>query len=358
MFGGLWCCCGKTTTCGSCSPPQKNLTVSWVNATLGNGSTTLTLTGPNTWLTSCAGPGGIYTFSLSCVSNVLTFKVTKTTSGSCPSGPTVFCSNASGPPAELNQQACCPGSGLAFSLDYAVGNCAVLFGDGFTQFSVSDGPPAHYVCCGGEAFPPTIYVTDSYTTFPCNYSSGVWIGCYTMPVSSAIGPCGCVALDAPAAGSCSVIYRITCGGDPGKLNITRSWYTCGRSATYCSYCADTLDSDCNIVTQTCDGVPGNDCSTAGTDSVSGAIPTSYAPLPGRAGGGDPAARSGGHSPSGSHRDRPRLPSCPRKQPAVGATPGRAAPGARGSLVLPRSLAPDRWRDRADEGRRDACGVAP
>ena len=89
---------GGTLHCSPCNIPESNLTLSWVNNIIGNGSTTLayTVVGPSkSWQSACTSN---LLFDLFCTAGLIEFRVIFFTSGSCPGGVTGYCSNLSSSP--------------------------------------------------------------------------------------------------------------------------------------------------------------------------------------------------------------------------------------------------------------------
>ena len=86
---GYWtndigCCCGSGVPCGSCTIPASDLTLSWTNPIIGNGSTPLVYSaGPTTWTSACTNQ---LLFQLACIGGVSVLIVTYYISGSCPTG--------------------------------------------------------------------------------------------------------------------------------------------------------------------------------------------------------------------------------------------------------------------------------
>jgi hypothetical protein len=120
--------------CWPCNIPRKSLTVSWVNAMLGNGSATLNYTPPGQWNTGCTH-GLVY--SLSCPGSILQFSVTYFLSGNCPSGQQQACSSSGAPPfaLRLTDYSCSP-----LYLKYVISGsgCPVLGSSGYSSFVVTE----------------------------------------------------------------------------------------------------------------------------------------------------------------------------------------------------------------------------
>jgi hypothetical protein len=130
---GACCGCANELACSPCNIPKNNLTVSWVNPIIGNGSTTLTYTAPDTWISGCTN-GLIY--QLSCLANVLVFKACYHSGAGC-TGTQTCCSSSGTAPFTLllSTYTCTP-----FSLTYATSStgCPTLFSSGYTSFTVTN----------------------------------------------------------------------------------------------------------------------------------------------------------------------------------------------------------------------------
>ncbi len=130
---------GSGTPSLPCSPspiPQENLTISWVNTLLGNGSTTLTYSYSGSsylWESGCSD-GLIY--QLFCSGGVIQFNVIFFVSGSCPDGGTGFCSNARPSPFNLSQASY---SSSPFSLVFTETDvsCPDVAGVGFQSWTIT-----------------------------------------------------------------------------------------------------------------------------------------------------------------------------------------------------------------------------
>lgn len=141
--GGKWVAesgGGGTATypCSPCNIPLKNLTVSWTNTLLGNGSATLVYTAgsPPTWSTGSACPNEML-FSLRCSGFSILFTAYYFVSGGCPSGQPQNCNSQGGDQQflPLDSHVCSP-----FSLTYKPTSqtCPVLLSSGYTSFTVSE----------------------------------------------------------------------------------------------------------------------------------------------------------------------------------------------------------------------------
>ncbi|MFO0892143.1 MAG: hypothetical protein U0790_23770 [Isosphaeraceae bacterium] len=136
--GGRWVAesgaAPSSLDCSPCKIPRKDLTVSWVNPILGDGSATLAYSAPGQWDSPCVH-GLLY--SLSCPGSAVRFDVTYFTSGSCPSGQRQTCSSTGAAPLAIRLAAstCSP-----FYLRYAVtgSGCPVLASGGYTSFTITE----------------------------------------------------------------------------------------------------------------------------------------------------------------------------------------------------------------------------
>ncbi len=294
-IGGRWVAqrtdelnkCAGVYNCDTCPMPQKDLTLSWTNATLGDSSTGLVFTEPHSWKSECVN--NVY-YELLCASNALTLVAHYFTVGSCPDGTTTACTNISPSPKLLIAQCVCPPESDAFSLDFLTTNadfnpvCTFLYSAGYRQFSVSDGDPQHYPCCFNKNYPKVIFLTDSSTTIPLTSTGGsVWRGCYDLDVGNAwADKCECRFEGGAGTGSlCTIIYQLICLNASGLFTLTRNWRYCGDSDAICGYCHDAVDDNCNIVSETCAGHGEGllNCLSGVVESVSGSFaPTSISPF--------------------------------------------------------------------------------
>jgi hypothetical protein len=125
----------SVTTCEPCNIPNEDLTVSWTNVILGDGSATLHYTsGPSLWKSDCVDGGVI--FQLQCTGTSIEFRGIFFIEGECPTGTASYCSNVRIAPLKLTlvSTTCTPFS-ATFSVDGT--NCPTLFGDGNTTFVIS-----------------------------------------------------------------------------------------------------------------------------------------------------------------------------------------------------------------------------
>jgi hypothetical protein len=120
--------------CSPCAIPNRNLTLSWTNALIGPGSTTLAFNPPSQWTSVCTNQ---IAFQLSCLGGSIQLAVTYFLSGNCPAGQSQSCvSPGSGPFAiSLASFSCSP-----FLLQYTVtgAGCPVLWSDGYTAFTITE----------------------------------------------------------------------------------------------------------------------------------------------------------------------------------------------------------------------------
>ena len=132
------CCCAGTPVypCGTCSIPKANLTVSWTNLILGNGSTTLVYSSsPSTvWASGCSNQ---LLYKVSCVGGVLVFQVTYFISGSCPTGQAQTCQTGSTNPHKLTTTSQVCGASFLWVIGLTSTTCPTLSAFGYTGFTVS-----------------------------------------------------------------------------------------------------------------------------------------------------------------------------------------------------------------------------
>lgn len=131
------CCCSGpiTISCSPCNLPATNLTISWTNPILGNGSATMVYSPtPNQWQTGCCD-GGLM-FQLFCTSSTIELRGIFWTSGACPTGTTSYCSNLGSAPLKLTvTSSTCSPLNLVFGVDGT--NCPTLFSDGNLHLTVT-----------------------------------------------------------------------------------------------------------------------------------------------------------------------------------------------------------------------------
>jgi hypothetical protein len=120
--------------CSPCAIPKKNLTVSWVNTLLGNGSATLLYKPPGMWNTGCINQ---LIFALACNGGLIEFVLAYFLSGECPSGQSQACQSPGAPPFGLTlaDYTCEP-----FMLHYQIvgADCPLVSATGYTSFTVTE----------------------------------------------------------------------------------------------------------------------------------------------------------------------------------------------------------------------------
>ena len=121
--------------CGPCQIPRKNLTLSWTNLILGNGSTPLIYSGSPTtqWTSVCTNQ---LLYELVCTQNQVEFRVYYFLSGSCPSGQSQYCSTLRSNPNSLTQTnlICSP---FLLTCTLTSASCPNISTYGYTGFTVS-----------------------------------------------------------------------------------------------------------------------------------------------------------------------------------------------------------------------------
>ena len=136
---GCTCTGGSGTTCSPCTIPNENLTISWVNLLVGNGSDTLVYSA-GTWSTGCsggAGTGNQLIFTLFCTSGSIEFRVYYFISGSCPTGQITYCSNLLASPRKLTLASYTCGAGFTLVFTETSLSCPAVTGSGFTSFTIT-----------------------------------------------------------------------------------------------------------------------------------------------------------------------------------------------------------------------------
>lgn len=121
-------------SCSPCNIPKKNLTLSWANPLIGDGSTPLVFVPPGQWNSACTNQ---LLFSLACPGSSVSLSVTYFLSGSCPTGQSQTCVSPGYDPftLSLDSSTCSP-----FFLHYTVtgAGCPVLWSSGYTSFSITE----------------------------------------------------------------------------------------------------------------------------------------------------------------------------------------------------------------------------
>jgi hypothetical protein len=126
---------GATLPCSPCMIPEHNLTISWINSLISNGSATLTYTDtPTLWTSGCSH--GLQ-YKLLCTGGQVELRVIYWTSGACPSpGQTQYCSNLRAMPfgLTLSSYSCSP-----FSMTFLTtsAGCPAITSSGYTQFTIT-----------------------------------------------------------------------------------------------------------------------------------------------------------------------------------------------------------------------------
>lgn len=135
--GGRWVAeSGGSTPSLNCSPcnlPRQNLTISWKNNLVGNGSAALAFVPPGQWISACANQ---LVFSLLCPGRGTQFNVTYFLSGTCPGGQSQSCTSPGSDPFGLllSSYSCSP-----FLLQYSINSniCPVLWANGYSTFTIT-----------------------------------------------------------------------------------------------------------------------------------------------------------------------------------------------------------------------------
>ena len=121
--------------CGSCTIPARDLTASWTNPILGDGSAPLVYSsGPTAWLSACTNQ---LLFRLSCNQGQVEFRVTYFLSGSCPTGQSQYASNLRNDPYKLTRTGLVCGSSFLMTLTVSSSGSPNLWAFGYTSFTIS-----------------------------------------------------------------------------------------------------------------------------------------------------------------------------------------------------------------------------
>lgn len=132
---GCGCCGAPVCTCGTCSIPEADLTVSWTNLIIGNGSTPVVYQGSCQWISACTNQ---LLFQLVCTSGQVDFRVYYFLSGSCPTGQSQYCSTRRSSPNQLTQTGLtCGSSSFLLTCTVTSASCPNIATYGYTAFSVS-----------------------------------------------------------------------------------------------------------------------------------------------------------------------------------------------------------------------------
>ena len=136
-IGGRWVAEKSTTSagfpCGSCRIPKSNLTVSWTNYLIGDGSTTLVYSPPSTWQSACTNDA---IYQLGCNDGQVELRVIYFISGVCPTGQSQYCSNLRSSPFALTETGLTCGDSFLMTLTCGAA-CSNLSTSGYTSFTVS-----------------------------------------------------------------------------------------------------------------------------------------------------------------------------------------------------------------------------
>jgi hypothetical protein len=125
---------GGSFPCAPCAIPEQDLTVSWVNSIIGNGSTLLSYSPtPPAWTSGCSN-GLLY--KLLCTGGQLELRVIYFATGPCPTGTQQYCSNLRVAPYGLTLASftCSP---FAMTVVTTTASCPVLINSGYSQFTVT-----------------------------------------------------------------------------------------------------------------------------------------------------------------------------------------------------------------------------
>jgi hypothetical protein len=137
--GGRWVAESRTgsspvLSCSPCNIPRKNLTLSWANILIGDGSTPLVFSAPGNWSSACTNQ---LLFALACTGSQVALSVTYFLSGLCPTGQPQACVSTGSNPLSLilDTSTCSP-----FFLHFTVtsSSCPALWGNGYTSFSITE----------------------------------------------------------------------------------------------------------------------------------------------------------------------------------------------------------------------------
>jgi hypothetical protein len=121
--------------CGTCRIPRRNLTVSWTNSILGNGSTTLVYSRtPTQWSSGCSNE---QIYRLLCTDNQVEFRVIYFISGSCPGGVSQFCSTLGVDPLRLVVDSLVCGDHFLLTCHTTGTSCPSITLNGYSSFTIS-----------------------------------------------------------------------------------------------------------------------------------------------------------------------------------------------------------------------------
>ena len=124
-----------TFPCGSCGIPKANLTVSWSNGIIGNGSTRMGFTAPSTWISACTNQ---LLYQILCNAGQVEFRVIYFISGACPTGQSNYCSTLGNNPLKLTQTSLTCGDAFLLACTVGSSGCPNLYENGYTGFTVSE----------------------------------------------------------------------------------------------------------------------------------------------------------------------------------------------------------------------------
>jgi hypothetical protein len=213
------CNCAVCFPAAPCFIPEITLQCSWLNSTLGNSATNLFYQGGGLWQSACVPIGtSFYNFALqwSVGDNDTWFIVAWYNTAACIAPAVSSCGYGAsvGSPGSLQRTsfACAVNSG--YKSVYTVSNvgCGVLFGRGFTQFTVSD--PGNTLC--------------PCPCWPCPLPDSNLHLAYDAP-----GPItghGILTFQGRAGGSCT--WQGDYFNDSGGARINSFGISCASSCTY------------------------------------------------------------------------------------------------------------------------------
>ncbi len=137
MFGLRRCCCEDFYQCFSivhpvCKIPKHDLTLHWVNPTLGDGTVTLTYSPPNFWGSVCTNQ---LLFSVFCSSGEVNFRIVYFISGVCPTGQGLACNTGFSSPFGLTITSLTCGSGFDMVIDPT--DCTTIAINDYSSFEIT-----------------------------------------------------------------------------------------------------------------------------------------------------------------------------------------------------------------------------
>ncbi len=138
MFLNRWRCCCTTSvplfTCGTCTIPKANLTVTYHNGVIGDGTAVLVWDGVNNWQSVCTNQ---VIYQILCNAGTPEFRVRYFISGSCPTGQSAFCSTLGSNPLKLTKDSLVCGASFDIEVSVTNAGCPNLWGNGYTSFSIT-----------------------------------------------------------------------------------------------------------------------------------------------------------------------------------------------------------------------------